>query len=551
MEETQFDRAEALFGQFDLTDLSPDRWRIKLQEFADRGEDPAVLKLLENSLQANWLEQISERLAALPPGGREAELQTLLDKELLSAAAAGRLHSQLNELQAGALLLRPGMSIDKYVLGEPLYTPEDGLSLVYHARQGDLPRVIKFIHPRRLVIDNSDAKEQFKQELQHLQALDGIQGIVSVIDWGFFRYDETGVLPFLVTHYIRDGLPITAYAKRNGLAATQRLELFARVCDAVRAAHGKGIVHRDLKPGNILVDQSGQTWVIDFGLAHAWRPWLAADIWAPSPGSRQYMSPEHVAPGYGAVGFHSDVYALGLILYELLSDEKPYVVSSPADITEAAPALIGTQNTLYRHSALEKQLARALAKQPQERCSLQELQAVAIAYRPAQTAAQESPPTPVMPQRRRMLWGMGIAGLIVCTLAGGLLLFSRDNIVLAGIWFADVRYPWGIQCREQFEFELYGSELQGRASFLGVPRALFEGRVDSDTIGFVTHTREIAAGGAAKTATRRYSGRISADHIAFIMISEGGYSESLPAEFIAKKTALTDNESARRCVSVR
>ena len=113
-------------------------------------------------------------------------------------------------------------------------------------------------------------------------------------------------------------------------ASAQRLELIVKVCDAVHHAHQRGVIHRDLKPGNILVDEAGQPKILDFGVArvtdsdaHATRQTDVGQL----VGTLAYMSPEQVLADPLDLDTRSDVYALGVILYELLAGRLPYTIS--------------------------------------------------------------------------------------------------------------------------------------------------------------------------------------------------------------------------------
>jgi len=125
---------------------------------------------------------------------------------------------------------------------------------------------------------------------------------------------------YLVLEYV-DGLPITAYADQNGLSVHERLELFLEVCGAVEYAHHHLLVHMDLKPSNILVDRCGSVKVIDFGIS---RRVEAQPMTLPcDPFSGPYSSPEQIQPG-SKLGYPTDIYSLGAILYELLSGHEPF-----------------------------------------------------------------------------------------------------------------------------------------------------------------------------------------------------------------------------------
>ena len=124
-----------------------------------------------------------------------------------------------------------------------------------------------------------------------------------------------------------DGWPLLQHVNKNILDTRDRLALMAKICDAVHHAHQRGIIHRDLKPSNILVDESGQPKILDFGIARV----TDSDTKATRQtdmgqllGTLAYMSPEQVLADPLALDIRSDVYALGVILYELLARKAPY-----------------------------------------------------------------------------------------------------------------------------------------------------------------------------------------------------------------------------------
>ena len=123
------------------------------------------------------------------------------------------------------------------------------------------------------------------------------------------------------------GLPLNTYAEQHRLDTRTRLDLMARICDAVHHAHQRGIIHRDLKPGNILVDGSGQPRILDFGVAR----FTESDALATRQtdlgqliGTLAYMSPEQALGNPLELDIRSDVYTLGIILYEMLAGKLPY-----------------------------------------------------------------------------------------------------------------------------------------------------------------------------------------------------------------------------------
>jgi len=146
-------------------------------------------------------------------------------------------------------------------------------------------------------------------------------------------------LPYFVMEFVPDARPITMFAAANALSERARLELFAQVCEAVQHAHQRGVIHRDLKPANILVDGEGGVKVIDFGVARATDADLALTTLVTETGqlvgTLQYMSPEQVSGAAEEIDTRSDVYALGVTLYELLCGRLPYEVSGTSIVAAA------------------------------------------------------------------------------------------------------------------------------------------------------------------------------------------------------------------------
>jgi len=128
---------------------------------------------------------------------------------------------------------------------------------------------------------------------------------------------------------IREAVPIVAWLRQNEPARRARVEMFIRVCDGVRHAHEQGVVHRDLKPANILVGTDGQPKIIDFGIARNTEDeQRSAELTRTGMllGTVNYMSPEQLAIGATEVVGRTDVYTLGVILYETLCDASPYAL---------------------------------------------------------------------------------------------------------------------------------------------------------------------------------------------------------------------------------
>jgi serine/threonine-protein kinase len=153
--------------------------------------------------------------------------------------------------------------------------------------------------------------------------------IVTLLDGGVTQ----GGQPYLVMRYV-EGVPITRYADERAASLRDRLRLFAAVCDAVQFAHAHLVVHRDLKPSNILVDAEGKPRLLDFGIAKLLDPTATAS----TTGDLLLLTPEHAAPEQflgNPVTTATDVYALGVLLYELLCGTRPFRDVPPPDLPRA------------------------------------------------------------------------------------------------------------------------------------------------------------------------------------------------------------------------
>ncbi len=201
-----------------------------------------------------------------------------------------------------------------------------GMGVVYEAEQDQPKRVValKVMRPGR---DSSAAFERFRREAEILGRLRH-PGIAQVIEAGTHKDDAGTEVPYFAMEYVPGATTLTDYAKAHALDIRARIEIFAKVCDAVQHAHRAGIVHRDLKPENVLVDDSGDPRIIDFGIARAPAAVVAerGAITMPQAviGTLAYMSPEQWSGDPASVGSATDVYALGATLYELLTGRRPH-----------------------------------------------------------------------------------------------------------------------------------------------------------------------------------------------------------------------------------
>ena len=243
---------------------------------------------------------------------------------LIQGALGSSGADEFNTQTAGAAPdLAPDEDFGRYRIIQPL--GEGGMGSVYLAEQREPIRRRVALKVVKLGMDTAQVLSRFDNERQALAMMDH-PNIAQIFDAGATPRGR----PYFVMEYI-EGAPITQYCDRRRLTTKERLALFLAVCRAVQHAHQKGVIHRDLKPSNVLVmEQDGVPVpkVIDFGIATATDKWAVEKTlltqFGQIVGTPEYASPEQADTMTGEVDESSDVYSLGVILYELLIGAVPF-----------------------------------------------------------------------------------------------------------------------------------------------------------------------------------------------------------------------------------
>ncbi len=273
--------------------------------------------------------EVFEAAAELDPGARAAFLDAACRSDPAVRREVESLLAWLDRTRTDGLLppLLGAPDDDRRAAGERVgpYTlvrqiGEGGMGVVYEARREDVEKTVALKLVRHGRLAAPDDLRRFHQERRLLARLEHPH-VARLLDAGA---TESG-LPYLVMEYVR-GEPIDRYCDARRLPVEARLALVAQVCDAVHDAHAHRVVHRDLKPSNILVTGDGAVKLLDFGIAALLEEHRDETGRLTAPG-RAVLTPEYAAPeqllGEPATPA-TDVYALGLLLYELLSGHRPF-----------------------------------------------------------------------------------------------------------------------------------------------------------------------------------------------------------------------------------
>jgi serine/threonine protein kinase/tetratricopeptide (TPR) repeat protein len=286
-------------------------------------------KLRELFSQAAAFQTAEEQAAFVDQAcGGDAPLRAQLEELLRAQREAGSFLQEPSALPAVTVddvsaAERPGTVIGPYKLLEPI--GEGGMGTVFLALQSQPVRRKVALKLIKSGMDTRQVVARFEVERQALALMDH-PNIAKVLDAGQMGSGR----PYFVMELV-NGLPITEFCDQGRLGPRERLELFVHVCQAVQHAHHKGIIHRDIKPSNVLVtiqDGTPLVKVIDFGIAKAVGQQLTDKTlftgFAQMIGTPLYMSPEQVALSNVDVDTRSDIYSLGVLLYELLTSTTPF-----------------------------------------------------------------------------------------------------------------------------------------------------------------------------------------------------------------------------------
>ncbi|HEX4584739.1 MAG TPA: serine/threonine-protein kinase [Burkholderiaceae bacterium] len=309
---------------------------------------------LDRDARKRWLRNLSPEYRPLVPALRQALLSDDPRSSLALLAQLPTLGTSSKAATVTASGLRAGQRIGPYQLIRELGA--GGMAVVWLARaQVDSARAVALKLPLLSRL-RRDLAGRFERECLILSQLEH-PNIARMYDAGV---SEDG-LPYLALEYV-EGKPLTSWCDEHRMGLHERLELFLQVLDAVQYAHGRQVVHRDLKPSNLLVTDWGQVRLLDFGVAKMLAD--GGDV-VRTDLTQLYgrmLTPDYASPEQlkgGAISPASDIYALGIVLYELLVGDRPYRIK-PA----SAPALLehALKDAQVRKPSTQVQSTAAVAR---------------------------------------------------------------------------------------------------------------------------------------------------------------------------------------------
>ena len=289
-----------------------------------------VAEIVKSALERTPDDDVSKFLDQACAG--DAEIRREVDSLLkFQTAASGFIEQSAMDLAAETLARNEPIASEQIIGGYKIISRigAGGMGDVYLAEDIQFHRkvALKLV---RAALGTDDLVARFRHEEQILASLND-PNIAHLYGGGV----TANGIPFFVMEYV-DGLRIDEYCSRHNLNVKARLDLFRKVCSAVHYAHQHLVVHRDLKPSNILVNAGGEPKLLDFGIAKL----LSTDESVPAMTLAGIMTPDYASPEQvrcEAITTASDVYSLGVILYELLTGQSPYQLTNrnPADVARA------------------------------------------------------------------------------------------------------------------------------------------------------------------------------------------------------------------------
>ncbi len=301
-----------------------------------------------------------------------AEVAAMLDAHTGGHVPAIEQRLMADGADVGATL-EPGTLVGAYRIDA--LVGEGGMGEVYRAERvdGGFAQTVA-LKVLRQGYATAEAVRRFRFERQVLARLVH-PGIAAIHDSGTLADGR----PYLVLQYV-DGLSITEHCGRHAVGIAQRVRLVARVANAVQIAHGQLVVHRDIKPSNVLVDTAGAPWLLDFGIAKALDGWADGSVAGATRPELRMLTPGNAAPEQlrgEPVSVATDVYGLGVLLYELLAGRRPFLSAglTPAQFEHAvlrdpAPppsSVVARASAAALAGDLDHIVLMALRKEPERR----------------------------------------------------------------------------------------------------------------------------------------------------------------------------------------
>lgn len=242
-----------------------------------------------------------------------------------------------------------------------------GMGVVYEARQASPERTVA-LKVMRSAFANAESLQRFELETRALARLQH-PGIAAIYEAGTWEADGE-LRPYYAMEKI-EGASLDEALRVHDFSIPERLELFVQLCEAVQHAHGRGVIHRDLKPANVLVSHEGLIKVLDFGIARVEGDG-SATVTGQIVGTLEYMSPEQLGGGDGSASGQVDIYALGVLLFQMLANRLPVDVSglplaaAAQKVTTAVLPRLSEFDSRFRGD-VEAIVAKALQRDPAER----------------------------------------------------------------------------------------------------------------------------------------------------------------------------------------